>query len=72
MSRYNVCEGSGLLFACVVCLCVQDLCELLTGLLQEDSSARLSIPQVQAARWFQGFDFQALQDKTLMPPLLEP
>lgn len=50
--------------------CIQELCDLLRGLLQTDSSARLSIPQVQASPWFKGFDWQALQDKTLTPPSL--
>jgi hypothetical protein len=49
---------------------LQELCDLLTGLLKTDSAARLSIPEVQATSWFQGFDWQALQDKTLPPPML--
>jgi hypothetical protein len=58
-------------YVCVcVLVCPQELCDLLRGLLQTDSSARLSIPQVQATTWFQGFDWQALQDKTLTPPRL--
>jgi len=54
-----------------MCVClVQELCDLLTGLLETDSSARLSIPEVQATSWFDGFDWKALQDKTLPPPVL--
>jgi hypothetical protein len=54
----------------VVRCCLQELCDLLAGLLNTDSSARLSIPEVQATSWFDGFDWQALQDKTLPPPVL--
>ncbi len=55
--------------SCAPC-CLQELCDLLTGLLNTDSAARLSIPEVQASPWFDGFDWQALQDKTLPPPVL--
>eukprot|EP00879_Flechtneria_rotunda_P031540 GHRR01034462.1.p1 GENE.GHRR01034462.1~~GHRR01034462.1.p1 ORF type:complete len:305 (+),score=144.00 GHRR01034462.1:237-1151(+) len=49
----------------------EDLRVLLSGLLCHDSQTRFGIPQVQAAAWFQGFDWQGLQDKTLTPPLLD-
>jgi hypothetical protein len=48
---------------------VQELCELLTGLLRQDSAARLTLPQVQAAAWFEGFDWAGLQSQTLAPPV---
>eukprot|EP00775_Hariotina_reticulata_P008234 gene8234-8424_t len=46
----------------------QGLCELLRGLLHEDSTARPTASQAQAATWFAGFDWQGLADKTLQPP----
>lgn len=56
--------------ACWLSCVTQELCDLLTGLLETDSTARLSIPEVQATSWFEGFDWQALADKTLPPPVL--
>lgn len=56
--------------ACWLSCVMQELCDLLTGLLETDSTARLSIPEVQATSWFEGFDWQALADKTLPPPVL--
>lgn len=63
-------NGVSVACACCVYVNLQELCDLLTGLLETDSSARLSIAKVQATSWFDGFDWKALQDKTLTPPVL--
>jgi hypothetical protein len=55
----------------VVPLCLQELCDLLSGLLHHDSAARMCIEDVMDADWFNGFDWQGLRDKTLAPPALE-
>lgn len=57
---------------CVRCCAVlQELCDLLSGLLHHDSAARMRVEDVMGADWFDGFDWQGLRDKTLAPPALE-
>jgi hypothetical protein len=51
--------------------CLQELRDLLSGLLHHDSAARMRIEDVMDADWFDGFDWQGLRDKTLAPPALE-
>lgn len=53
-----------------MCVALQELCDLLDGLLHQDSSARLDISAVMESPWFRDFDWTALQSKAMDPPVM--